>query len=170
MKLKYDVSNSRSGELVFTSFSHSDKYGKSVWNVVCSCGTQKKVRADRIGIIQSCGCKTKSIVHNKLYKGSGGLSGSAWCRIRNNASARKISFGLTIDEANKLFTGKCALSGVTIQLGKDASLDRINSKIGYEVGNVQWVHKTINLMKNQLDESVFIEWTRKVANHKLCAA
>ena len=33
------------------------------------------------------------------------------------------------------------------------------------VGNVQWVHKTINIMKNKLPDSVFIDFCKKVASN-----
>lgn len=47
-----------------------------------------------------------------------------------------------------------------------ASLDRIDSSKGYVIGNVQWVHKTINTMKMDLANSEFIKLCQMVAkNH-----
>lgn len=65
--------------------------------------------------------------------------------------------------------GKCRLSGR--QIGFDqkvhrnttASLDRIDSSIGYIAGNVQWVHKDINKMKMEFENDYFIEMCREVA-------
>ena len=37
-----------------------------------------------------------------------------------------------------------------------------NSK-GYEIGNVQWVHKDINMMRNKYDITYFIKMCRLVA-------
>ena len=37
-----------------------------------------------------------------------------------------------------------------------ASLDRIDSNLGYVKGNVQWVHKHINVMKNIFNQDMFI--------------
>lgn len=164
MKKKYDMTGKRSGYLVFESFSHSDTFGKSVWNVKCDCGTKKLVRSDRYGIIQSCGCKTKAIVHSKIYKGCGNLSGRYWCRVRNNALSRGIEFNLTIQQAHDTFNGRCALSDVIISFNDNASLDRIDSSKGYIVGNVQWLHKVVNKMKNNLPESEFIFWVKLIAN------
>ena len=154
----------RSGFLTYVSFSHSDRFGKSFWNVRCDCGQEKKVRADRCGILQSCGCQTKTIVHNRLYKGCGNLSGRYWCRVKQNAKSRGIDFNLTIEKAYSIFNGRCSLSGVAIVLDKDASLDRIDSSKGYEVGNVQWVHKSVNQMKNSMPESEFLTWVKLIAN------
>ena len=45
-----------------------------------------------------------------------------------------------------------------------ASLDRIDSKKGYIKGNLQWVHKDLNIMKNSYPNQYFIEMCKKVAN------
>ena len=49
-----------------------------------------------------------------------------------------------------------------IQRINTASLDRINSKKGYVEGNIQWVHKDINMMKHCLETSDFIKWCEKI--------
>ena len=64
---------------------------------------------------------------------------------------------------------KCAITGTDIYFSTkisgngSASLDRIDSKAGYIIGNVQWVHKDINWMKADFGETEFIEWCKKVA-------
>lgn len=65
--------------------------------------------------------------------------------------------------------GACALTGVPLTFdgaysGIDASLDRIDSTRGYVVGNVQWVHKAINMMKGTLKEPEFVKWCCAVAH------
>lgn len=45
----------------------------------------------------------------------------------------------------------------------DKSLDRIDSKKGYVVGNVQWVHKDINRMKNTFPQDYFIQVCKQIA-------
>ena len=60
--------------------------------------------------------------------------------------------------------GKCALSGISIFFAfssrklssATASLDRIDSSKGYIKGNVQWVHKSVNMMKRSLPNDIFI--------------
>lgn len=47
-----------------------------------------------------------------------------------------------------------------------ASLDRKDSLRGYEPDNVQWVHKTVNLIKWELSEEEFLEWCSKITKHK----
>jgi len=47
-----------------------------------------------------------------------------------------------------------------------ASLDRIDSSKGYESGNIQWVHKQLNNMKQALPENEFFEWIKLVHSFK----
>jgi hypothetical protein len=44
-----------------------------------------------------------------------------------------------------------------------ASLDRINNKLGYVKGNVHWVHKDINLMKQCFDLDHFVKMCELVS-------
>lgn len=46
-----------------------------------------------------------------------------------------------------------------------ASLDRIDSNIGYIKDNVQWVHKHVNQMKWNFDEDYFIDLCRKIVKN-----
>jgi hypothetical protein len=46
-----------------------------------------------------------------------------------------------------------------------ASLDRIDSTLGYVTGNVQWVHKSVNHMKSDTPEEEFVEWCRRIVAH-----
>ena len=46
-----------------------------------------------------------------------------------------------------------------------ASLDRIDNNIGYIEGNVQWVHKWINVMKGAMSNECFIFLCNKVAEN-----
>jgi hypothetical protein len=73
---------------------------------------------------------------------------------------------------------KCALTGLPIEMKvKDstaydgfrriASLDRKDSKQGYKIGNVQWVHKDINIMKNKYDLEYFKYMCELVSKNQL---
>jgi hypothetical protein len=113
----------------------------------------------------------------KLARGTGyeGIIGYYWCGIKHSAKVRNISFDITIAEAWELFVkqdGVCALSGIPIYLPKNckehesgvgtASLDRIDSSKGYNINNVQWVHKKLNMMKREMSNSDFIIWCKLV--------
>jgi len=46
-----------------------------------------------------------------------------------------------------------------------ASLDRINSSKGYTLDNVQWVHKTVNIMKQGLSDEDFKYWIKMIGDN-----
>jgi len=54
-----------------------------------------------------------------------------------------------------------ALASVTMA----GSLDRIDSGLGYDLGNIQWVHKNVNQMKWTLSQAAFIEICLAVAGN-----
>jgi len=69
---------------------------------------------------------------------------------------------------------KCALSGLPLVFGANhgkiegtASLDRIDSSKGYTIDNVQWVHKIVNLMKQDSSDEEFVKMCRIVSNHNI---
>ena len=113
---------------------------------------------------------------NCNWKGFGDISSSWFSNvILRAASGRKSrtsivkKVDITIDYIWELFlyqNKKCALSGVDLFLPKNnskselkkanASIDRIDSSLGYVKGNVQWVTKTINIMKNTMSQEEFI--------------
>jgi len=72
---------------------------------------------------------------------------------------------------------KCALTGLDIKFGvrndkitgtyeeTTASLDRIDSSKGYVKGNIQWVHKDINIMKNDFNVDKFKKLCKMVISY-----
>lgn len=88
------------------------------------------------------------------------------------ASGRNLAIDITLEGIWDMYIGqdrKCALSGLPIYFGETgtcpttASLDRIDSSKGYIKGNVQWVHKRINIMKNRFSQDEFVAFCRAVA-------
>lgn len=71
-----------------------------------------------------------------------------------------------LDESylSSIWTGYCALSGIKIYKKKGrskletASLDRINSNLPYQKGNVQFVSYGLNLAKNSFSNEEMIEF------------
>ena len=108
------------------------------------------------------------------WKGCGEISGTIICELRNRARRKGMEFNLTAKFLWELYqkqNGKCALSGEEITIrqieistdrSQTASLDRIDSSKGYIKGNVQWIHKDINKMKLDFEQSVFIYWCQKI--------
>jgi len=142
------------------------------WKCKCICGKIIERTSNALRQINnpSCGCKKNPKGNNHpSYIGYKDLSGSLIDRIKRGAVSRNISFNLETKDLQELLEKqkyKCNLSGLEIALCKEnitASLDRIDSDKGYEIENVQWVHRDVNLMKNKLDQNKFIEICRLIA-------
>lgn len=178
-ELIYDIVGKSFNKLTVISLAHT-KNGSSFWNVKCECGTEKVVNGKSLvrHSIVSCGCWNKQ----KEWKGCRNLSKTYWSSLVTSANKRNLSFNISIDYAWELFNkqnGKCALSGHDIILDKSlsqnydkhiyiqtASLDRIDSSLGYCEGNVQWVHVILNKMKSNLQEADFIKWCQDVSSYR----
>lgn len=148
----------------------------------CDCGNEKYVSSShlRYGKTKSCGCNRRKGRRHKQWRGCGDISGNFWDSITRGANGSKgrcpIEMDLTIKQAWDLFLKqekKCALTGIPLVINYQrktgephtASLDRIDSSIGYTLSNVQWVHKDINRMKNTFTQEHFIEMCKKVSGY-----
>jgi len=169
-----DIVDTTFGRLTVTRYVGRDSLRRHLYECVCACGNTTLACRDalivRVGK-KSCGCSRRK---PSTWKGCGDISGSFWRAIQRGASKRGVTFTLQIKEAWALFEvqeGQCALSGVPIgfarttsQKGRTASLDRIDSTNGYEAGNVQWVHKDVNVIRGSLTVSEFIQWCDRVSS------
>lgn len=153
------------------------------WRCLCTCGKfiDLTTKAVNSGKHISCGCWMKSKEYrekNWCWSGFGDIHGKWWSNIKRGASKRNHEFSISIEYAWKLFLkqdSKCALTGMDIKFGRSmkeiergattASLDRINNKLGYIIGNVHWVHKDINLMKQCFDLSYFTNMCKLVSRN-----
>lgn len=122
---------------------------------------------------KSCGCVRRQQGSKHVHwRGFGDVPGSYVTYYKNNAKKRAIAFDITGDYMWELFLHqdrKCALSGLPIRIGRKgreevtASLDRKDSSKGYVIGNVQWVHKHINMMKLDHDQDYFIKLCSQIS-------
>lgn len=147
---------------------------RKYWLCQCVCGKQVKVlQTDLIRKIRiSCGCKRNKLdKESQSWAGLGDIPKTKFSSIKHGAKARGLSFNITISDMWNIFlkqNNKCAISGSCISFSEGtASLDRIDSKIGYEINNIQWVHKDINRMKTNMTDEGFIEWCHIVSKHNL---
>lgn len=128
------------------------------------------------------GRKSGFIIDHHL--GVGDLTKTFYSYIKRGAYKRNINFSndITIEYLWNLFlfqNKKCKLSGQDINLSiirknsninwdyMTASLDRINPEIGYEIGNVQWVHKDINRLKWAFTEEKLFEMCELVYKNRM---
>jgi hypothetical protein len=175
-----DLTGQRFGKLMILNLSStSTPSGERMWNCICDCGNYKTVQRKhlRSGFTKTCGCGAhlKNKEH-KSWKGYEDIPKDFYSNIKRGAVERNIEFDITIEDLWKLFlqqNKKCALSGIELTFskirkdttGKTISLDRIDSSIGYIKGNIQFVHKHINIMKNSFDQDYFISLCEQIINH-----
>ena len=146
------------------------------FHVRCNCGNETFILANTLRQGRSTCCRNCG--NDKHYKGVGNLSSTFFSRILEGAKKRKIEVAVTKEQILDLLEKqnyKCALSGLPLIMSKSfskdrtnqissttASLDRIDSSIGYVLGNVQWVHKDVNIMKNKFDNQYFIDMCKNI--------
>jgi len=159
-----DLKNKKFGLLTVIKMSKTRKNNKVCWVCKCDCGNTHIVKAYclKSGNTKSCGCLKRSGISN--FRGFGYIGMTYWNNIVHGATVRNLKFDITIEYINELYIKqdkKCILTGLDLYLCSDkrktASLDRIDSLKGYVKGNVQWVHKHINYMKQDLKEEYFIK-------------
>jgi hypothetical protein len=178
-KIKLDITGQEFGKLkVLKYYGHHKRQQHCCWECLCVCGNKKVIAHSSLvrGRSKSCGCSYTHGNNHKCWRGHGEISGKIFSHIKSHAIKRDQEFNITIEHIWNLFLHqdrKCALSGLPIRFSLSdkehrkrlttASLDRIDSNKGYIEGNVQWVHKDINWMKNDFDNQYFIEICKKVA-------
>lgn len=154
------------------------KRGK-LWKCLCECGKYKNVISTHLITkhVSSCGCLL--LVRNAINP-NGLVSGIFYGAIERRAKDRGLEFTVTLEFLEELLIKQnscCALSNIPIYINtktidykqekSTASLDRINSKIGYTPENVQWVHADINYMKLDFDQKYFIKMCQLIAKHNI---
>jgi hypothetical protein len=142
----------------------------------CDCGEFASVDTGNLLSLKTKGCrkctKIKFIGNgNPSWRGYKDIPMNFFRIIEAGAIIRDIPFQLNIEQLQDLWEiqdGICALSGIKLKICANknqctASLDRIDSGIGYTVENVQFVHKHINMMKNRFPQQYFLDMCSKIA-------
>lgn len=157
--------------LVLKKHANASHNKTVIWTCECQCENKTVTNITssslRSGANKSCG-------RCKFYQD---IPGVIWSRYKVFADRRNLEFSITNEYLWNLYIlqeKKCALSGIELIFStqnKDwwrettASLDRIDSTKGYIEGNLQWIHKYLNLMKSNWTDEEFIEWCKLVANY-----
>lgn len=175
-----DITGNKYGLLTAISWEKTEKYitkksNRTVyhnyWKFRCECGKENVIRKGRVtsgkSAIRSCGC----LRGKNNWRGFELISGTYWGQVKKGAEKRGLEMTVTIEDAWKQYekqNGHCALSGVEIGFGEDqtASLDRIDSALGYTKSNVQWLHRDVNCMKWDLNQDKLVEWCELICKHK----
>lgn len=171
----------RFGKLVVQNLHSISRNGHTRWVCLCDCGNTHNILGTHLitGKTTSCGCHRNTRAREFLGEYVGEISGNFWfnhiIRGANGGKGRRIiELTITREYAWNLFLQqerRCALTNILLYFPRVAkevcnvSLDRINSGLGYIVGNVQWVHKDVNRMKNAYAQEYFIQMCKLVTQH-----
>lgn len=183
-----DLTNKRFGKLVVISFGKikTTKSGhkKYFWKCKCDCGNETLVSRGHLKNkkIQSCGCECYRIGEKfNHFNNYEEIPREFFRRLNYRVRKNKIYVDVSPKYLWNLFlkqNKKCALSGLPVgfygtnyenpksKTKYTASLDRIDSSKGYIEGNVQWVHKQINFMKQSMKQEDFIKMCELVVNNR----
>lgn len=133
---------------------------KSMWNVICECGTEKVVSGTTLirGLTKSCGCfqreKASKLCknvgkefggkYNKLPEGEAGFN-HIYREYSRAALKRGYPFNLSKEEARILFNSRCYYCGSELlnNMSKKSAngdfkyngIDRVDNTKGYEPDN-----------------------------------
>lgn len=180
---KIDMIDKKFGKLLVIREHSSTRNNHIRYTCICECGKQANVLGTHLRSLKitHCGCDIAIGIKHKQWSGVGELSGDYWynhiVRSANGSKGKRspLELSITKEYAWDLFikqNKKCALSGLDLKFpvkNKDKSytisLDRIDSSKGYIEGNVQWIHKDINLMKNRFNNEYFINICKLIANN-----
>lgn len=183
-KSKYNIEDyigTQINDWEILGFSHLNTKGEQYWNTQCKCGSTSKIRVYPLIKGKSKGCK-----HCRPQSQSGELSPwweskvefsiSFFNGIKESAKVRNIEFNVTPEYLQSLFESqgrKCVYTGIeltfpenTRDFSKTASLDRIDSTKGYIEENLQWIHKIVNKMKMDLNETIFLSFCSLITINK----
>ncbi|KFZ26324.1 MAG: hypothetical protein KQ78_01497 [Candidatus Izimaplasma bacterium HR2] len=179
---RYNLTGFKFGMLTAREVDEIRSKGRPYWICDCDCGNTTTVDSRDLLLekTKSCGCNrylSQTGSAGSSWSGTGELSGSFISHIIKNAKKRNIKYSITKEYLWELFLEqdrKCALTGVDISIAgygkkdcnRTGSLDRIDSSKGYIEGNVWWVHKDINFMKNEFSLVKFKNWCKMVVEYR----
>ena len=153
----------------------------------CVCGNYGNIRLSDILAKERKGlkyrCKQCGIDSQK--KGTKLINGQYFYQLSHNAKSRGLEFNVTPQDLEDLWIkqkGICSISGLKLELPKkkkaykedgtptihyfgNASIDRIDSFIGYNNSNIQWIHSKINTMKMDISQIEFLQLCKLIVQH-----
>jgi hypothetical protein len=173
-----NITGKKFGNLLAVEYSHTNKieYWKFECELCNEIGIRRKPDVMR-GKTTSCGCQKNVGLKNGQWLGYNEIDGRIFGHYKKNAKKRGIEFDITIKDMYDQFlvqNKKCPYTNYDLILSassmcrrtpKNASLDRIDSNKGYLKGNIQWVYKKINILKNDLSHHEFIDLCHTVSKN-----
>ena len=177
ISMKYNLNGQKIGKWTVIKEVGKQGSGDIKWLCQCECGRYSKVNATYLVHGKSKRCSYCN-AHAKRWYPTDRIPEQYWKHILSGAKKRDIPISISPEKAYEKFIEqdrKCALSEETLCFPKCAtewknypslpSLDRIDNNKGYISGNIQWLHKDVNRMKNVHRQDYFVELCKKIAIH-----
>lgn len=150
------------------------------WKCICECGKETVMASSNIPRNKGCGCQRGlKGKESPNWKGNGEMSAAFVTKSKIQAKRRGIDWELSAGDLWDVYEkqgGLCAISGVPLKFPTSfrgmfraegtASIDRKDSSLPYLKSNIQWVHKIVNMMKQQLSDADFVSWCCTIASHQ----
>ena len=155
-----------------------------MYSCKCDCGNINDVSIKDLmsGKSKNCmDCRDLNL-KNHNWTGTKDIPRRVFSNIKKNADKRSMVFEITIDDIQKQWNnqkGLCYFTGQPLKffptknrekdniLSTQASLDRIDSTIGYTAENVVWTTKTINRSKSYFNKEDFVKMCEMVYKHSI---
>lgn len=153
----------------WTVLYRTDLQGPRHWFCRCVCGTTRTISAQHLknGHTKSCGCRNTS---TEAF-----LVSSLLERFSAGARKRGLSWSLSEKDVEKLIFSNCYYCGepphrllTNYSIAKRHKhtpingIDRVDSSLGYNLGNVRPCCRTCNIAKHTLSTEQFGIWAAKV--------
>ena len=146
--------------LTFIKVTNRNNDGRLLAEFKCSCGniTETQLRYYKSSKTKSCGClkysglKTYKKEISNIYSTKRTFS-KAYRQLKSNARKRNLLFKISEEDCKILLAKPCYLCGT--QYDVPISLDRIDNKKGYILGNVKPCCKICNKMKLNMSLNFF---------------
>jgi len=152
------------------------KRGDGRWRRECpSCGSEVNHLRRNYCVnasLQNQPCKKCSNTNNNPAGMVGSVRVAWYNSFKKSGMTRGYNWDITVEDIDALYQeqdGLCAYSGLPISWSVEgwdhsASIDRVDNDKGYLVGNIQLVHKKINMMRGSLSDEEFKELCTLIAD------
>lgn len=161
-----DLTGMRFGRLMAIRIAGKTRGRHLIWECICSCGQTTEVQSGNLlrGRIQSCGCLQRELLKKASTKhGDGRHPGQARLyRIWSNMKSRCLNpnnkdykyyggRGITIYSGWKDDYRKFKTFALSSGYADNLTIDRIDNNGNYEASNCQWITKSENSKKSNLE-------------------
>lgn len=157
MKVK-DETGKRYGMLIALEFVRLASNRAAIWKCRCDCGVEKELLIGRVkfGTTKSCGCyrRSRSKKHGETIGGRTPRY-KIWVEAKARAKCKGMVFSIKVEDI--IIPEFCPLLGIKLvnhsgggsgPKDDSASLDRIDTNLGYISGNIWVVSNRANRIKS----------------------